>query len=192
VRRILADRGLGAGGEGVRLVVGRIGRAHGIKGEVTVEIRTDDPESRFAPGSVLITDPAQAGPLTITSSRLHAGRLLVSFEGTADRTAAGGLRGTMLLVEVDPDELPDDPDEYYDHQLVGLVVITVGGDSVGQVHQMLHLPGQDLFAVRRADGGETLIPFVAEIVPEVDVAAGRIVVDPPPGLIDLGQVEESR
>lgn len=169
----------------MQLVIGRIGRAHGIRGEVTVDVRTDDPEGRFAPGSVILTEPAEAGPLTVAAGRVHSGRLLLSFEGVADRTAAAALRGTVLVAEVDEDEVPDDPEEFYDHQLVGLAVQTVEGRPVGEVAQMLHLPGQDVFAVQRPDGGEVLIPFVAEIVPDVDLAARRVVVDPPEGLLDL-------
>jgi 16S rRNA processing protein RimM len=169
----------------MQLVIGRIGRAHGIRGEVTVDVRTDDPEGRFAPGSVILTEPAEAGPLTVAAGRVHSGRLLLSFEGVADRTAAEALRGTVLVAEVDEDEVPDDPEEFYDHQLVGLAVQTVEGRPVGEVTQMLHLPGQDVFAVQRPDGGELLIPFVAEIVPDVDLAARRVVVDPPEGLLDL-------
>nr|WP_155073872.1 ribosome maturation factor RimM [Streptomyces taklimakanensis] len=166
------------------MVVARIGRAHGIKGEVTVEVRTDEPEVRLAPGAVLATDPASVGPLTIAAGRVHSGRLLLRFEGVRDRTAAEALRNTLLIAEVDPDEAPEDPDEYYDHQLVDLDVVTRDGTAVGRVEEIAHLPYQDLLVVRRVDGGEVLIPFVAEIVPEVDLEAQRAVVDPPPGLLD--------
>lgn len=171
--------------ETLRLVVGRIGKAHGLRGEVSVEVRTDDPDLRFAPGAELETDPAERGPLTVAGGRVQSGRLVLSFEGVADRTAAEALRNTLLLVETDPDELPDDPEEFYDHQLVGLRVVTVGGLEVGTVAEMLHLPTQDVFAVRRPDGREALIPFVAQIVPEVDLERGAVVVDPPPGLLEL-------
>ena len=168
----------------MQLVVARIGRAHGIKGEVTVEVRTDEPESRLGPGAVLATDPPTAGPLTIERGRVHSGRLLLRFEGVQDRTAAEALRNTLLIAEVDPDEQPEDPDEFYDHQLTDLDVVTSAGVSVGRVEEVAHPPGQDLLVVRREDGSEALIPFVTEIVPEVDLAAQRIVVDPPPGLLD--------
>ncbi len=171
--------------EMLRLVVGRIGKAHGLRGEVSVEVRTDDPELRFAPGAELETDPAERGPLTVAAGRVQSGRLLLSFEGVGDRTAAEALRNTLLIVETDPDELPDDPEEFYDHQLVGLSVVTVDGRDVGTVAEMLHLPTQDVFAVRRPDGREALIPFVAQIVPEVDLERGAVVVDPPPGLLEL-------
>jgi 16S rRNA processing protein RimM len=168
----------------VQLVVARIGRAHGIKGEVTVEVRTDEPESRLAPGAVLATDPPRPAPLTIERGRVHSGRLLLRFEGVDDRDAAEALRNTLLIAEIDPDEQPEDPDEFYDHQLVDLDVVTRDGTDVGRVEEVAHPPGQDLLVVRREDGGEALIPFVTEIVPEVDLAAQRIVVDPPPGLLD--------
>src|SRR5215218_7719293 len=141
------------------VVVGRIGRPHGIKGDVSVEVRTDDPEGRLAPGTAVRTDPAAAGPLTVESGRVHSGRLLLHFVGYDDRGAAERLRGILLVADVDPDERPEDPEEFYDHQLVVL-------------------------AVRAADGREVLVPFVAAFVPTVDVDAGVIEVDPPPGLLD--------
>jgi 16S rRNA processing protein RimM len=168
----------------VHLVVGRVGRAHGLGGQLTVEVRTDTPETRFAAGSVLTTDPVAVGPLTVAASRWHSGRLLLSFDQVTDRTDAERLRGVLLLVEVADDERPEDPDEFYDHQLVGLPVVTTAGTPVGEVTEVLHLPGQDLIAVRRPDDREALIPFVAQIVPQVDLDAHRMVVDPPPGLLD--------
>lgn len=168
----------------MQLVVARIGRAHGIKGEVTVEVRTDEPELRLAPGAVLATDPPLARPLTIEHGRVHSGRLLLCFEGVRDRTAAEALRNTLLIAEIDPEERPADPEEFYDHQLADLEVVTRAGTYVGRVEEVGHPPGQDLLVVRREDGGEALIPFVTEIVPDVDLAAQRIVVDPPPGLLE--------
>lgn len=165
------------------VIVGRIGRPHGILGEVTVEVRTDDPEGRLGPGASLRTEPAAAGPLTVADGRVHSGRLLLRFEGCHDRTSAERLRGVLLVADVDPAERPEDPDEFYDHQLVGLRVRTVGGEPVGVLAEVLHLPGQDVLAVRRPDGTEALVPFVAPLVPVVDVEAGEIVVDPPPGLL---------
>jgi 16S rRNA processing protein RimM len=116
---------------------------------------------------------------------VQGGRLVLRFKGVEDRTAAEGLRNTMLIVEADPDELPDDPDEFYDHQLVGLRVVTVDGREVGTVAEMLHLPTQDLFAVTRSDGREVLIPFVEEIVPDIDLEERTVLVDPPEGLLEL-------
>jgi 16S rRNA processing protein RimM len=168
----------------VQLVVARIGRAHGIKGEVTVEVRTDEPELRLAPGAVLATDPASAGPLTIETGRVHSGRLLLRFEGVGDRNGAEALRNTLLIAEVDPEELPEEEDEYYDHQLIDLDVVTEEGETVGRISEISHLPSQDLFIVERADGTELMIPFVAEIVTEIDLEEQRAVIAPPPGLID--------
>ncbi|MGY1438286.1 ribosome maturation factor RimM [Streptomyces reniochalinae] len=179
----------------MQLVVARIGRAHGIKGEVTVEVRTDEPELRLAPGAVLATDPASAGPLTIAAGRVHSGRLLLRFEGVRDRNAAEALRNTLLVAEIDPAERPEDPEEFYDHQLEDLEVVTVEGTVVGRVESVAHLPAQDLLVIRGADGGEVLVPFVSEIVPEVDLDAQRAVIDPPPGLLaeeesETGPLEE--
>ncbi|WP_306190345.1 ribosome maturation factor RimM [Streptomyces sp. MK5] len=168
----------------MQLVVARIGRAHGIKGEVTVEVRTDEPELRLAPGAVLATEPASAGPLTIETGRVHSGRLLLRFEGVSDRSAAEALRNTLLIAEVDPDELPEEEDEYYDHQLIDLDVVTEDGETVGRISEISHLPSQDLFIVERPDGTEVMIPFVAEIVTGIDLEEQRAVIAPPPGLID--------
>jgi 16S rRNA processing protein RimM len=177
----------------VQLVVARIGRAHGIKGEVTVEVRTDEPELRLAPGAVLATEPAATGPLTIETGRVHSGRLLLRFEGVADRNAAEALRNTLLIAEIDPEELPEGEDEYYDHQLMDLDVVTEDGTEVGRITEISHLPAQDLFIVERPDGSEVMIPFVEEIVTEIDLAEQRAVIAPPPGLIDdRGEVADGR
>jgi len=170
----------------MQLVVGRILRPHGVRGELAVDVRTDDPGLRLAPGAVLATEPASAGPLTIARTHWHSGRLLVQFDGCNDRDDADQLRGVLLVV--DSAELEDvtDPDEFRDHQLIGLAVITMDGQPVGEVTDVLHY-GQDLLVVagrgERA-GAEIMIPFVSAIVPEVDVAAGLVRVDPPPGLLD--------
>ncbi|MFD3684220.1 ribosome maturation factor RimM [Nocardiopsis sp. NPDC058631] len=168
----------------MRLVVGRIGRAHGIRGDVAVDVRTDDPAARFADGTEMATDPAAAGPLTIASSRRHSDRLLVRFRGIADRDSAEALRGTLLFVDSQDIAPLDDPDEFHDHELIGLAAVTTGGDAVGTVGDVLH-HAQDVLVVATPEGGEVLVPFVAALVPEVDVAGGRIVIDPPPGLLDL-------
>ncbi|MFJ8919151.1 16S rRNA processing protein RimM [Streptomyces sp. LamerLS-316] len=168
----------------MQLVVARIGRAHGIKGEVTVEVRTDEPELRLGPGAVLATEPAQAGPLTIETGRVHSGRLLLRFEGVRDRTAAEALRNILLIAEVDPEELPEDPEEFYDHQLMDLDVVLADGTEIGRITEITHLPSQDLFIVERPDGSEVMIPFVEEIVSEIDLEEQRAVITPPPGLID--------
>jgi 16S rRNA processing protein RimM len=168
----------------VELVVGRIGRPHGVRGEVSIEVRTDAPELRFAPGAVLRTDPASAGPLTVEYTHWHSGRLLLALEGVEDRNRAEELRNVLLLVDVPDDERPDDDEEYYDHQLIGLAAQTSGGEAIGTVIEVLHLPSQDLLALRHVDGREVLVPFVAAIVPEIDLAAGVVRIDAPPGLLD--------
>ncbi|WP_304453603.1 ribosome maturation factor RimM [Nocardiopsis sp. YSL2] len=168
----------------MRLVVGRIGRAHGIRGDVAVDVRTDDPAARFAVGAALDTDPAAAGPLRVRSTRRHSGRLLVRFEGIDDRDAAEALRGTALLVDSADIAPLDDPDEFHDHELIGLAVRTAAGAAVGTVDDVLH-HAQDLLVVTTAEGDEVLVPFVAALVPEVDTEQGHIVIDPPPGLLDL-------
>jgi 16S rRNA processing protein RimM len=172
----------------MQLVVGRVGRPHGIRGEVTVDVRTDDPDRRIAAGSVLATEPAAAGPLAVAAVRWHSGRLLVRFDGYSDRTAAEELSGTLLVVDSAELPAPDDPDEFNDHQLIGLSVVTVSGEPVGSVTDVLHY-GQDLLVVAPGGGrpaADILVPFVAALVPEVDVGGGKIVIDPPPGLLDLG------
>jgi 16S rRNA processing protein RimM len=170
----------------MELVVGRIARPHGVRGELAIDVRTDDPELRLAAGAVLKTEPAAAGPLTVVRTRWHSGRLLVTFNGIEDRNGADDLRGVLLLV--DSAELEDvtDPDEFRDHQLIGLAVVAPDGEHVGDVADVLH-SGQDLLLVsgsgKRA-GEEIMIPFVSAIVPEVDLAAGVLRIDPPPGLLD--------
>ncbi|MEU9164429.1 ribosome maturation factor RimM [Streptomyces sp. NPDC048424] len=168
----------------MELVVARIGRAHGIKGEVTVEVRTDEPELRLSPGAVLKTEPAAAGPLTIETGRVHSGRLMLRFAGVKDRTGAEALRNILLIAEVDPAELPEEEDEYYDHQLMDLDVVLEDGTEIGRITEISHLPSQDLFIVERPDGSEVMIPFVEEIVAEIDLEEQRCVITPPPGLID--------
>ncbi len=171
----------------MQLVVGRIARPHGVRGELAVEVRTDDPDLRLAVGATLATDPVSAGPLTVVGRRWHTGHLLVEFDGVASRDQAEQLRGTLLVVDSDDLEDPEDPDEFRDHQLIGLNVVEPDGAPVGEVTDVLH-QGQDLLVVagsgKRA-GAEILVPFVAAIVPEIDLAARRLVIDPPEGLLDL-------
>ena len=172
-------------------MVGRIGRPQGIRGEVTVEIRTDDPEARFATGSVLLTDPAERGPLTVEAARDQNGRLMIAFEGFGDRNAAETLRGTLLVVDAATLPTPDDPDVFLDHHLVGLVAELPDGSRLGRVCDVLHLPHGDVLVVRRegvaVTAADVLVPFVAAMVPVVDLPGGRLVVDPPEGLLDLSE-----
>ncbi|AYY15352.1 ribosome maturation factor RimM [Actinobacteria bacterium YIM 96077] len=191
------------------VTVGRVAKAHGVRGEVSVEIRTDTPDERFAAGTVLRTasprstmssrrgvrahgESAPGSPpssLTVRDSRWHQGRLLVLFEGVEGRDAAEALRGVELQVEIGDNETPEDPEEFFDHQLVGLQVVTAEDAEIGEVTEVIHGPAQELLAVRPRGGGEVLVPFVSEIVTDVDVAAGKLVVSPPPGLVDLPDVE---
>ncbi len=170
----------------MQLAVGRVIRPHGIHGEVAVDVRTDDPAERFAGGRVLATDPPEAGPLTVESARWHSGRLLVAFAGITDRSQAEVLRGVWLTVDSAEVPAPADPDEFHDQQLIGLRVVTAAGEPVGTVTDVQH-PGQDLLVIEPATGepGEVLVPFVSAIAVEVDLAAGRLVIDPPPGLLEL-------
>ena len=164
------------------LVVGRIGRAHGVRGDLFVEPFTDSPDERFAPGQTLMMSNDQL--LTVAASKWHSGRLVVHFVGIDDRTAAEALKGSELTMDVDPQALPEDPDEYYDHQLVGLTVVLTNGDVVGVVSEMVHLPSQDLVIVKRDGLPEAMIPFVNEMVPTIDVVAGTMTITPPPGLLN--------
>jgi 16S rRNA processing protein RimM len=179
----------------MRVIVGRIGRPHGIRGEAVIGVRTDEPDLRFAVGSVVDASrsaeddlPADRVPLKVATVRWHSGQLLVGFAGITDRTAAGELTGSWL--SIDSSQLPatPDPDEFRDHELIGLSVRTAAGEPVGVVTDMLHY-GQDLLVVRRADGGEALVPFVKALVPDVDLGAGVVVIDPPPGLLDPAPAE---
>ena len=167
----------------MRVVVGRIGKPHGLRGQVTVELRTDEPEERFAPGSVHFADGAIA-ELTVAEIHWHSGRLLVNFAGFESRSAAETLRGTILEAERDEKAQPTDPDEFYDSALIGCRVETVNGEFLGLVEDVVHLPSQELLAVVTAAGREVLIPFVSQIVPTVDLSNRRILIDPPIGLIE--------
>jgi 16S rRNA processing protein RimM len=167
----------------MQIIVGRVGRPHGVRGDVAVSVRTDDPEVRFAVGTRLDTDQAHAGPLTVAATRWQSGVLIVRFKGVTDRTGAGELTGTWLSVDSETMESLDDPDEFRDHELIDLTVRTVAGEVVGVVTDVLH-HGQDLLAISPAPGaGEILVPFVRAIVTEVDLRGGVLVIDPPPGLL---------
>jgi 16S rRNA processing protein RimM len=166
--------------ETLEVVVGVIGRAHGIRGDVTMDVRTDEPERRFAVGTAFRTD---RGTLTVAGSRWSGPRLLIRFAEAADRDAAERLRGAELLLEVSDDETPDDPDEFYDHQLVGLRALDAAGDEVGRVGGVLHLPAHDVLVIER-DGREALVPFVARHVPTVDLAVGAVTIADDSGLLE--------
>jgi len=163
---------------------------------VSVEPRTDEPERRFAPGATLRLRPPRQGAdppypeLTVGATRWHQDRLLVTFEELADRTAVEALRGTLLVATVVAEERPEDPEEFYDHQLVGLAVVTTDGRDVGTLAEVLHHGAQDLLVVRREGREDALVPFVSALVPVVDLPGGRIVVEDRPGLLEPLHDEE--
>ena len=170
--------------EQLNTVVGVIGRAHGVRGEVAVELRTDEPERRFAPGQVLRNEDGSR-PFTVQSARDHSGRLLVRFAEVIDRNAAEAVRGTLLVAVVEPNERPLESEEFYDRQLIGLRVRRPDGVVVGTVGSVLHLPTQEVLEVQTADGTR-LVPFVAALVPEIDLEAGFLTVADVVGLLDDG------
>ena len=172
----------------IDVVVGRIGKPFGLRGEVTVDVRTDEPERRFARGSTLRAEPPPGSAsslrtLTVAASRMHGTVLLVTFEELADRAAAEAARGIVLHATIPAGESPEDPDEFYDHQLVGLAAYDEHGTPLGTVAGLVHGGAQDLLRITTPDGREALVPFVKALVPEVDVAGGRLVVADRPGLV---------
>jgi 16S rRNA processing protein RimM len=168
------------------LVVGRIVKAHGVGGEVAVDIRTDEPHLRFAVDAVVRARLRDGSlrPLTVVATRPHTGRLLVHFAEVLTRDVAESLRGALLFV--DAAELPasQDPDEFYDHELEGLLAVLGDGAPVGTVREVVHAPGSDLLVLELTDGRKVLVPFVRAIVPEVNVATRQVVLDPPEGLLE--------
>jgi 16S rRNA processing protein RimM len=175
-------------GSHVEVVVGRIGKPHGLRGDVTIEVRTDEPELRFAVGARLraerVNGPADELPtLTISSARWHGSVLLAKFVEVSDRTAAERVRGVLLHATLAADARPADPEEYYDHQLIGLAVYDVSGARLGEISAVRHGAAQDLLAVTTPDGRDALVPFVAALVPEVDLVARRITIADRPGLV---------
>ncbi|MEV0680459.1 ribosome maturation factor RimM [Actinosynnema sp. NPDC050436] len=168
------------------VVVGRVAKAHGITGELAVDVRTDSPELRFARASALVAKlrDGTSRTLTVAAARNHSGRLLVRFEEVLTRDVAETLRGTLLFASTDDLPPTGDPDEFYDHELEGLRAELLDGSEVGRVREVVHGPGGELLVVDRAGGGELLVPFVRQIVPTVDVRGGRVVLDPPEGLLD--------
>ena len=170
------------------MVVGRLGKPHGLSGEVTVDVRTDEPGRRYADGAALRVETPRGSAfphraLTVSRTRWHQGVLLVTFAELADRTAAEAARGVVLHAEVPADEIPEDPDEYYDHQLVGLTAYDVDGTRLGEVTAVVHGAAQDLLTVHTVDGRDALVPFVAALVPNVDLVGARVVIADRPGLV---------
>lgn len=171
----------------MELTVGRVVKAHGVTGEVVVEVRTDDPEMRFAPGAVLRAKRSdhRERNYVVEAVRAHGSRLLVRLEEVADRDAADALRGSLFVI--DSEDLPpiDEPDTYYDHQLEGLRVRTTAGRDIGTVAEVLHTAAGELLAVNRGQGGELLVPFVSAIVTSVSLDSRIVEIDPPEGLLEL-------
>ncbi|KRB77263.1 ribosome maturation factor RimM [Nocardioides sp. Root190] len=171
----------------MEVVVGRIGKPHGIRGEVTVDVRTDEPDRRYVDGAVLLAEAPRgsafsARTMTVNRTRWHQGTLLVTFAELDDRNAAEAARGVVLRATVSLDEVPEDPEEFYDHQLIGLAAYDLEGAHLGEVTGLVH-GAQDLLQIRTPEGRNTLVPFVAALVPEVDVAGGRVVIADRPGLV---------
>jgi 16S rRNA processing protein RimM len=166
------------------VAIGRVGPARGVRGDVFVEPWTDSPDERFEVGAVLRTEPAEVGPLTVESANLGGTKLVVHFAGVEDRTAAESLRGVRLVVPASARPPLADPDEFYASDLVGLSARTVAGAALGPVRDVLNLAGAE-YLVLDVEGSERLVPFVAAIVPTVDVTGGVVVIDPPEGLFDL-------
>jgi len=178
----------------VEVVIGRIGRPHGVGGEVVVKIRTDEPERRFVDGASIVAERERDGTrrvLVLESMRPQNEDLLVCFVGIDGRHAAEDIGGSLLLAEVPIADRPDDEDEFYDHQLIGLPAVSTDGTPIGEVHEVIHLPLQDALSVVDANGRERLFPFVAEIVTDVRVTdangPGRVTIAAPEGLLDLDE-----
>lgn len=179
---IVSDRTVLDPGPPDLVVVGRVGRPHGLHGDLFVAPWTDDPVARFASGAVVMADP---GPLTVMWSRLQGGgKLVVHFEGVDDRVSAERLHRLELRVAAADRPPLDDPDDFYDTDLIGLRAVTADGSTLGSVRDVLHSPAGDHLVID-VDGRERLVPFVAAIVPTVGVEDGVVVIDPPEGLFDL-------
>lgn len=174
--------------ESIEVVVGRIGKPHGLRGEVTIDVRTDEPDRRFKPGASLRAQPPEGSAsrlraLTVARSRWHQQVLLLTFEEIDGRDAAEAARGIVLHATLGPEDAPEDPEEYYDHQLIGLTAYDESGTHLGELTAVVHGSAQDLLTIRTLDGRNALVPFVAALVPEVDLEAGRVVIADRPGLV---------
>ncbi|MFN3924333.1 ribosome maturation factor RimM [Pseudarthrobacter scleromae] len=173
----------------MQLQVARIGKPHGIRGEVTVQVLTDAPGDRFVPGTEFVVEPASAGPLTVISARWNKDILLLGFDEIGTRNEAETLRGAKLFIETE--ELDEDDDEgWYEHELVGLEA-RIGPRVVGKVTALNTMPVQDLLMITTPEGKEILVPFVEQIVPEVNVDGGFILLTPPDGLFELNAEDEA-
>jgi 16S rRNA processing protein RimM len=172
----------------MQVVVGRLGRPHGVKGEINVEVLTDNPEKRFSVGSKLIIQNKNK-ELTVKTMRLHTKKLLVFFEEIPDRNLAEEHKGSYLTVELDESEIPQDGDEFYDEQLIGLTAINNSNSPLGVVVDVIHGTAQDLLVIKTPDKKDVLVPFVDEIVPTIDLAKKQILITPPKGLFDDEAIE---
>ncbi len=185
-----ASRGRAVGSDRTQLRVGRLVKAHGLKGALKLELYTDDPDGRFIPGATFTlqvpeSSPWHGKPLTVREFRWMNSHPVAFFDGVDDRTAAESLVRAILWIDEDTAAEPAEDDAWYDHQLVGLDVVREGA-VVGRVARVDHFPAQDLLIVQLSGEAdrEVLVPFVAALVPEVDIAAGRVTVTPPPGLFE--------
>lgn len=172
------DQGVNSEPEPDLLRLATIGPAHGLRGEVRLLVHTDDPEQRLAPGAQVVTEPADVGPLTVAALRTHRDQFHARFDGHSDRTAAEELRGVVLLAPPEPE-----PEAWYPHELRGLRARDAHGQEVGTVETVQHLPAQDVLVLRTTGGQQVLVPFVTEIVPEVDITGGTVTIAAPPGLL---------
>lgn len=168
------------------VTVATIGKAHGLRGEVALMLRTDQPHERFGRGtSFEVVAPSGTRTLTVRGTRTQQDRWYATFEEVADRTDAESLRGVELTAAVDSEEEADeDPDAWYPSQLKGLSVRHVDGRELGTVQGVEHYPAQDLLVVRTPDRRRVQLPLVEQLVPEVDLEAGIVTANPPGGLFD--------
>ncbi|MCD2497139.1 ribosome maturation factor RimM [Microbacterium nymphoidis] len=171
-----------------QLRVGRLVKAHGLKGAFKLELYTDDPDGRFVPGAEFTLQVPESSPwhgktITVREFRWMNSHAVVFFEGVDDRNTADELVRAILWIDQDADAGSDEDDAWYDHQLVGLDVVRDGA-VVGRLARVEHLPAQDLLIVKTTAGDEVMVPFVSAIVPEVDVRGGRVTITPPPGLFE--------
>ncbi len=171
-----------------KLRVGRLVKAHGLKGALKLELYTDSPDQRFRAGQELELQVPETSEwfgktVKVAELRFYNQSPVLFLEGIQDRSQAETLVKAILLIETDLEQLPEDPEAWYDHQLVGLTAL-VGEEVVGKVIRVDHLPAQDLLAIETSNG-EVLVPFVKQIVPSVDIQKGQIVLTPPPGLFEI-------
>lgn len=172
----------------MQVVVGRLGRPHGVHGEFNVEVLTDDPQKRFSKGSTFTLEKSKK-LLTVASVRFGNKKLYVRFEEVGDRTEAEKYKGDYLQLILQESEVPKSGNEFYDQQLIGLIAKDVNKNELGKVVEVVHAPLQDLLVVKALNNKEVLVPFVDQIVPQVEITEGWILITPPAGLFDDGAIE---